>query len=182
MRSFQHPLLEAIILGSVFTLGYRSWQQQKEIYNKRILVEQQQATHNQKNNGSKPISRNQRRTREDWISMLIALILSTGGRLSFPLLGYLSVPFLLYSLRNRFITGCSLLLKVKMGTDLFSLFLRHNLPSDHSPVRCVPRTMILLVQTNGCAAQGAPYSTNKLNSRKFSVFWKTTFTICLKLR
>ncbi|HIE00258.1 MAG TPA: hypothetical protein EYP59_08215 [Thiotrichaceae bacterium] len=119
-------LLNVIMLGCVFVVGHRSWRQQKKVYDQRILAQQRQTTQDQKSKEvGKPIksisrTSNKRRTPGDWVSISVAVLLSSSGYLLIPPFAYLSVPFLLYAARKHFIIAWYLLKQGRIDIETLS--------------------------------------------------------------
>lgn len=116
-------ILEAIILGGVLAVGYQSWRQQQTTYNQNLLVRQQQTTQCRKKKSdekSLETSQPKRRSSQDLASISMAVFLSGSGLLLYPYLAYLSLPFLIYPVRRKFINAWVLLKRGKIDIETLS--------------------------------------------------------------
>lgn len=118
-------IINLIILGGVLGIGYRSWREQKKLYNQKLLDQQQQITKYLKKNekGEEELDTSptaKRRTSQDLISLSVAMGCSFIGYWVYPPLYYLTPPFILFATRKKLYTAWILLKKGKIDVETLS--------------------------------------------------------------
>lgn len=118
-------ILEVVVLGGVLLKGYKSWHKQEYKHNTDVLNEQEKNTQNLQR-----VPKNEKRTqlvvpkkrsslvlKRQFVSASVAILLSGAGTLFYYPLIFLSVPFIVYSVRRKFIIAWQLAKEGKIDLE-----------------------------------------------------------------
>jgi cation transport ATPase len=120
-------IINLILLGSVLGVSYQSWRKQRETYNKKLFDKHQQTTSalkpntNQKKNLPVSSSTTKRKSSKELASLVTAMSLSSIGYWLYSPLSYLSVPFILFSVRKKIYSAWGSVKKGKLEIETLAV-------------------------------------------------------------
>jgi len=117
-------IINLLILSSVLGIGYQNWRAQKQLYNKKLILQQKQYTKRLKENKTEeklvtsPV--NERRTTKDLIYTSVAISFASVGYLVYSPLSWFAAPFMLFAMRRKLYITWELLKKGKIDVETLS--------------------------------------------------------------